>query len=101
MNPSKTILQPVARGVDFVGHVIKPWRRTTRTRTVATAVRRLRDMPAADVFTAGNSYLGLLGQATHSHKDRATVANVLRKRGHAVNGGLTKIYRRNPNVQDV
>ena len=34
LNPSKTILQPVERGIDFVGHVIKPWRRTTRTRTL-------------------------------------------------------------------
>ncbi len=94
LNPTKTILQPIARGVDFVGHVVKPWRRTTRPRAVATAVSRLRSMPEADVFAAGNSYLGLLGQATHSHKDRATVANVLRKRGHAVNGDLTKIFRK-------
>lgn len=91
LNPTKTILQPVDRGVDFVGHVIKPWRRTTRPRTLATAVSRLRTMPAADLFAAGNSYLGLLGQASHSHKDRATVANVLRQRGHAVSGDLTKI----------
>lgn len=94
LNPTKTILQPVGRGVDFVGHVIKPWRRTTRPRTLSTAVSRLRTMPDADVFSAGNSYLGLLGQASHSHKDRAIVANVLRKRGHAIKGDLTKIYRK-------
>lgn len=96
LNPSKTILQPVSRGVDFVGQVVKPWRRTTRPRAVATALHRLSTMPAKDVFTAGNSYLGLLTQATHSHKDRALVANVLLGRGHAVNGALTKIYRRKP-----
>lgn len=94
LNTSKTITQPVARGIDFVGHVIKPWRRTTRKRTLATAVNRLRTMPAADVFTAGNSYLGLLGQASHSHADRATVSNVLRQRGHAVKGDFSKIYRK-------
>lgn len=94
LNPTKTILQPAERGIDFVGHVIKPWRRTTRARSLATAVQRLRTMPAADVFAAGNSYLGLVGQASHSHKDRATVANVLRGRGHAVKGDLSKIYRR-------
>jgi RNA-directed DNA polymerase len=49
---------------------------------------------AADVFTAGNSYLGLLRQASHSHADRADLANVLRWRGHTVKGDLTKIYRR-------
>lgn len=94
INPSKTILQPVERGIDFVGHVIKPWRRTTRPRTVAMAVNRLRTMPDADVFAAGNSYLGLMGQASHGHRDRAAVANALLKRGYTVKGDLSKIYRR-------
>lgn len=40
LNPSKTILQPIDRGVDFVGHVIKPWRRTTRPRSVAHALKQ-------------------------------------------------------------
>ena len=94
LNPTKTILQPIERGIDFVGHVIKPWRRTTRKRTLATAASRLQAMPAADVFAAGNSYLGLLGQASHSHTDRAELANVLRGRGHAVKGDFSKIYRK-------
>ena len=93
LNPSKTILQPVARGIDFVGHVIKPWRRTTRKRTMATAKRRLTTMHKEELFASGNSYLGLLRQASHSHTDRATLANVLLKRGHAVKGDLTKVYR--------
>ena len=37
--------------------------------------------------------LGLLRQASHSHHDRARVAQVLRRRGHAVKGDLSKIYR--------
>lgn len=94
LNPTKTILQPVDRGIDFVGHVIKPWRRTTRKRTVATAISRLRTMPAADVFTAGNSYLGLMRQATHSHVDRAAIARTLLGRGHAVDGDYLKTFRR-------
>lgn len=96
LNPRKTILQPVARGVDFVGHVIKPWRRTTRQRTVTAAVKRLQEMPAKYVFSAGNSYLGLLRQASHSHHDQATVMNVLRKRGHSFKPDLTKIFRKKP-----
>ncbi len=95
MNYTKTILQPVDRGVDFVGHVIKPWRRTTRKRSMATAVNRLHTMPAVDTFEAGNSYLGLVRQASHSHHEQATIANVLRKRGHAVKSDLTKVFRRN------
>jgi RNA-directed DNA polymerase len=93
LNPRKTILQPIERGIDFVGHVIKPWRRTTRPRTLATALQRLQAMDGADVFTAGNSYLGLVRQATHSHHEQAQLANALRRRGHAVAGDLGKIYR--------
>lgn len=70
LNPSKTILQPVDRGVDFVGHVIKPWRRTTRKRSLAQALKRTAETPAEDLRETANSYFGLLSQATHSEKDR-------------------------------
>lgn len=93
LNPSKTIIQPLERGIDFVGQVIKPWRRTTRRRTVATALRRLQTMPDADTFAAGNSYLGLLRQASHSHADQARVMHALIGRGHAYAWDLSKIYR--------
>ncbi len=93
LNPRKTILQPIARGIDFVGHVIKPWRRTTRPRTLHTALRRIETMPPTDTFAAGNSYLGLLRQASHSHADQAVIANALRKRGHCIKSDLSKAYR--------
>lgn len=92
LNPSKTILQPVDRGVDFVGHVIKPWRRTTRPRSMAQALRRTSAVPAEDLRETANSYFGLLTQASHSHKDRAALARLVIKRGQAVNGDLTKTY---------
>ncbi|WP_371355556.1 RNA-directed DNA polymerase [Pseudomonas chlororaphis] len=92
LNPTKTILQPVDRGVDFVGHVIKPWRRTTRKRSVAQALKRTAAAPAEDLRETANSYFGLLGQASHSQKDRAALARVVLKRGHVVNGDLTKTY---------
>lgn len=93
LNPRKTILQPIDRGIDFVGQVIKPWRRTPRPRTVQTAIARLKAMPMVEVFAAGNSYLGLIGQAPQGHSERTQVARLLRKRGHAVSGDLSKIYR--------
>ena len=97
LNPRKTILQPVARGIDFVGQVIKPWHRITRPRTVRIAVDRLRTMDGDQTYSAGNSYLGLARQASHSHHDQALIANVLRKRGHTIEGKcLTKIFRRKP-----
>lgn len=92
LNPKKTILQPVDRGVDFVGHVIRPWRRTTRKRSVNEALRRTAAASDADLHETANSYFGLLRQASHSQKDRATLARLILKRGRAVNGDLTKTY---------
>lgn len=94
VNPAKTILQPIERGVDFVGHVIRPWCRTTRQRTLNEALRRVTEVPADELFETANSYFGLIGQASHGHADRARLANALRLRGHCVAGDLTKIYRR-------
>lgn len=37
-------------------------------------------------------YFGLLRQATHSHADRARLANAVRDRGHCVDGRFTKAY---------
>lgn len=94
LNPSKTILQPVERGVDFVGQVIKPWRRYTRRRTFNDAISRAKQIPADELFETANSYFGLLRQASHSHCDRIRLANVLRYRGHCINKGFTKIFRK-------
>jgi len=93
LNPSKTVLQPVARGIDFVGQVLKPWRRTTRPRTLLVALDRVQTSAPEDLLQTSNSYFGLLRQATHSHAERARLANVLRRRGHCVSGALTKAYR--------
>ncbi|MFN4360490.1 MAG: RNA-directed DNA polymerase [Hylemonella sp.] len=98
LNPRKTILQPVSRGIDFVGHLIKPWHRLTRRRTVRVAMARLQDMPDDERFSAANSYLGLLRQASHSHADQAYMARLLRRQGHAVAADLGKVFRRATNA---
>lgn len=92
LNPSKTIIQPVDRGIDFVGHVIKPWRRTTRRRTVKTAIRAVQAAHPEDLRTTANSYFGLLSQASHSHHDRTLLARAVLKRGRAVSADLSKTY---------
>ncbi len=94
LNPKKTILQPISRGVDFAGQVIKPWHRTTRRRTFNEALRRTSEISAEDLFETANSYFGLLRQTTASHLDRVKLANVLRRRGHCISLDLTKTYRR-------
>jgi hypothetical protein len=96
LNPRKTILQPVDRGIDFVGHVFKPWAHTTRRRTVAAALRRIEHIHQGELGVVGNSYFGLLRQATHSHTARTQLANALRRRGKAVKADLTKTYGARP-----
>lgn len=92
LNPWKTIKQPVDRGVDFVGQVIKPWSIYTRKRTVNEALRRASTVADVDFLATTNSYFGLLRQASSSHHDRTRLANVVRDRGHAVDAKLTKTY---------
>jgi len=94
LNPTKTILQPVARGVDFVGHVIKPWHTRARRRTVAEAIKRIGAMDAADIHASANSYFGLLRQSDSGHTDCAQLAKAVMRRGHCVNKQFTKTYRR-------
>ena len=93
LNPAKTILQPIARGIDFVGHAIKPWHRRIRRRTFNEALSRAAAVDAGELHRTANSYFGLLRQATHSHHDRARLANLARRRGFSVDQQLTKIYR--------
>ncbi len=96
LNPSKTVLQPIDRGIDFVGQVIKPWRRTIRRRTFNMALHRVGRMEPEKLFESANSYFGLLRQATHSHADRVQLARRLRRQGYAVNGDLTKTFHGKP-----
>ena len=95
LNPRKTVLQPISRGIDYVGQVIKPWRRTTRPRTLQQSLTRLETMPPGDVFASGNSYLGLARQAGASHHEQALICRALLKRGHAVEGlHLSRAFRK-------
>lgn len=94
LNPKKTVLQPIARGIDFAGQVVKPWRRTVRRRTVNDALSRVGTLESERLFESVNSYFGLLRQASHSFADRRRLARIALRRGHAVDFGLTKSYRK-------
>lgn len=93
LNPTKTILQPAERGIDFVGQVIKPHHRITRRRTVANALRAAAQHPAENLRETANSHFGLLRQATHSQNDRRKLTKALLLRGRAVDYGMTKIFK--------
>jgi RNA-directed DNA polymerase len=92
LNPRKTIIQPIERGVDFVGQVVKPWRRTIRKRTFDAAMARMRSMPEAERFESANSYFGLFRQAPNSHQARCAMAKLLLLQEFAVNRKFTKAY---------
>jgi len=92
VNPRKTVLQPIARGVDFAGQVIRPWRRSIHRRVVKAAIARIHGAPPEDLRATANSYFGLLRQATASHVDRARIANAVRDRGRSVDRTLTKAF---------
>lgn len=91
LNPKKTILQPVDRGIDFVGQVIKPWRRTIRRRTFNDSLFRIQQVAE---FESINSYFGLMRQASHNRQDRALLARLVRRHGFSVDHKLTKAYRK-------
>jgi len=92
LNHKKTILQPVDRGIDFVGQVIRPWRSTTRRKTVQHAIRTIHKIDQDDVCQSANSYFGLLRQANASHTDRAALAHAVLRRGFTVDGAFTKAF---------
>ena len=92
LNPKKTIIQPVSRGIDFAGYVIKPFRMEIRRKTVRHALDRIETQPSSETFATINSYIGLL-RHTSAYHDRARIANAARPRNPSVNGALTKAYR--------
>jgi RNA-directed DNA polymerase len=94
LNPKKTILQPVDRGIDFVGQVIKPWRRTVRRRTFNDSLYQVQQIPDPDLFESINSYFGLMRQASHSQRDRVLLARLVRRHGFSVDQKLTKVFKR-------
>lgn len=93
LNHAKTIRQPVERGIDFVGQVIRPHRRTLRRRTLTAALRRIEYLPAGELLATANSYFGLARQASHGRRDRSALAKAVMARGMSVNRELTKGYR--------
>jgi hypothetical protein len=94
LNPRKTILQPIDRGVDFVGQIIKPWRRVTRKTTLENAAAALAGKSGEDLMMSANSYLGLLRQASSSHNSRARLSRIVIGKGHCVDSQFRKIFRK-------
>jgi hypothetical protein len=94
LNPRKTILQPVARGVDFVGYVIKPWRTVARGNLLSRAYRALiAETGPKRRQSIANSYLGILGHCS-GMTERHQICNTARRLGHVVDGNFNRIFAR-------
>lgn len=90
INPRKTIIQPLAHGVDFVGHVIKPWHTVPRA-TLATRAHSVVREDSDNLPEQLSSYLGLMRQSK-SHKMRADLCRAALRMGYSVDHRFTKIY---------
>lgn len=92
VNPTKTVLQTTERGVDFVGQVIKPWRRVPRGTLVGAAMEKIRTAESPEKRrSSANSYLGLLGQVS-AHDARAAIAKRMLMHGHSVDSKFTRAF---------
>ena len=87
---SKTFVAPVAKGIDFVGHVIRPHRRSARPKTHRNALRRLANVPAPEFVPSCNSYLGLF-KHVGSHAQSLDICRLAHQRGFRVSHDLSKV----------
>ena len=87
----KTFVAPAAKGVDFVGHVIRPFRRSGRPKTHRAAIRRIEAAPAADLAARVNSYLGLYRHGG-SQAQIIDVGHAAMRRGLKLDRSLTKVH---------
>ena len=86
----KTFVAPAAKGIDFVGHVIRPHRRSARPKTHRAALARLATMPKEDLPESATSYLGLFLHSG-SRAQIAAIGRVAVRRGFRVDRELTKV----------
>lgn len=86
---SKTAIFPAEKGIDFVGHVIRPHRRSARPKTVRHSVQRVLEAADGDIAVIATSYLGLL-RHVGSEAQGQQIARAGRRRGLKFDRKLTK-----------
>jgi RNA-directed DNA polymerase len=87
---SKTYVAPVEKGIDFVGHVLRPWRRSARAGVHRAALKRLETAPADQLPIQTNSYLGLY-KHVGSRTQITEIARIAHRRGLRLDRGLTRV----------
>ena len=87
----KTSIEPAEKGVDFVGHVIRPYRRQWRPKTQRAALRKIAQTDTPNLVQTCNSYLGL-ARSTGNRSQTLTIARAALKSGLAVNSNLNRTF---------
>lgn len=92
LNPTKTILQPVDRGVDFVGHIVYPHHTRPRKRLLGNALNALElEKDPAQRRSMANSYLGLMRQGKDFRR-RAKLVKACRLLGHSHESNAERVF---------
>jgi hypothetical protein len=91
-HPDKTSLKPCADGVDFVGWVIAPHRRTLRRTTVQRGTSRISSKAGDDLLASANSYFGL-AQHGNTYRVRQSWADLIDSSEFYVTRNLGKVTR--------
>lgn len=92
-HPRKTSVNKIEHGLNFVGYIIKPWRKYIRRSTMANLMRKMEDAlfwREADVVASVNSYLGFL-RHTNGYGAREKICRRFSWLGYESNVEMTKI----------
>lgn len=87
-NPTKTVLNSVYNGVDFVGRIVKPWRTVPRRTLANNALAGLRRGEAT--VASLNSTLGLLRQSK-AFRERKSLCREAMRNGYSVSSTFQKV----------
>lgn len=91
LHPNKCKIFPASQGINFVGYIIKPWRRYARNMTVASAKNVADQKPSEKTIASLNSYLGILKHANSYKLRKSLCERVTLPSLTAPGEGFTKI----------
>lgn len=94
-NPSKTIIQPISRGINFIGYIIKPHKKLLRKAVINRAHYKIKDYHKYninEIKQISNSYFGMMRNGS-CYNDRIRYANKLKEVNVFVNKELTKVIK--------
>ena len=93
LHPRKTSINKIEHGVNFVGYIIKPYRRYLRNSIISNLMQKTEDplfFKNADVIASVNSYLGML-RHVNGYKARRKICQRLEWLGYPSDLQMTKL----------